>query len=283
MSRFKLTFWICLGVLVLFTEGCTRSAVAPRDRLRIAIWAEPASLNPNSLTNWESRWVNSLISQPLGAAQQSQHLEKGPILIVNLRDAKWNDGVPVTADHFIAGWAAARAERAPTSDPSPVPEAQLKAKSPTILEISGVTDLSSLSELTPLRADIKKSHPANFAVPPHHRSNGPYRLQDWKRGETVTLELNPYYPRNPKGFRWIEFHLVHDLETAVAKYREGQIDLIPLPANLVDSEKKLLRGAGIEENLSQATAIKFAVHPRLKIPHWNAQWPLLESATLSEG
>lgn len=56
---------------------------------------------------------------------------------------------------------------------------------------------------------------------------GPFRVIEWKRGEAVILEANPYYFRGTPKLKRIEFKLIPSRETLETQLRTGEIDLWP--------------------------------------------------------
>lgn len=56
---------------------------------------------------------------------------------------------------------------------------------------------------------------------------GPYRYVAWKRGESVTLEANPYYWRGQPKIKTIVERFIPDRNTLLTQLQTGEIDMIP--------------------------------------------------------
>ena len=66
-------------------------------------------------------------------------------------------------------------------------------------------------------------------------SNGPFMISEWKKGESITLEANPYY-KPGTGVKKIVILIVQDTNQAVAQLLSGEVDYL----------EKATLGAGAE-------------------------------------
>ncbi len=56
---------------------------------------------------------------------------------------------------------------------------------------------------------------------------GPFRVVDWKRGDSVDLEANPYYFRGAPKLQHITYKLIPSRDTLVTQMQTGDVDLWP--------------------------------------------------------
>lgn len=73
---------------------------------------------------------------------------------------------------------------------------------------------------------------------------GPYRVKEWRRGEAIILEANPYYWQGEPGIAQIEMPFHHDIDQALEDYRAGNLDIMgnvqnPVPLSEIDSLREL--------------------------------------------
>ena len=54
---------------------------------------------------------------------------------------------------------------------------------------------------------------------------GPFRYVEWKRGDRVVLERNPYYWRGAAKLDRVEYHVIPNRDTLVTQLQTGQLDL----------------------------------------------------------
>lgn len=84
--------------------------------------------------------------------------------------------------------------------------------------------------------------PAAYAVPredvrrwkedfgSHPVGTGPYRLLSWHQGRGVQIEANPgYFAERPR-LKGIYYRIIPDEMTAVVEFRQGNLDILPVPA-----------------------------------------------------
>jgi peptide/nickel transport system substrate-binding protein/oligopeptide transport system substrate-binding protein len=172
----------------------------------------------------------------------------------------WADGTPVTAEDFR--WSL---ERALSKDFAN------GAAGYYLSNITGATDwqagkaqgLSGVTVKDPATLQIQIDTPGVYfldqlafiaaAVVPkklvdqygkdwidHAWGTGPFKLKEWKHGERLTFEPNPYYWRGAVQIDSIDMPLVQDPKTAYDLYRTGQLDIMgsqQFPNTLADQAK----------------------------------------------
>jgi ABC-type oligopeptide transport system substrate-binding subunit/DNA-binding SARP family transcriptional activator len=195
--------------------------------LRVS-WPEPTTLDPAISHNIFSNVViDQLFS---GLAEVSPELEVLPDLartwevseggrkyIFHLRDdARWSDGTPVTAGDFAYAWKrvlapvtgspnadllydikGARAfHQGDTSDPDRVGVGALDEVT-LVVELEGPTSyfphLLVSHPSYPVPRHVVEAHGAAWTDAENIVTNGPFKLEAWKRGESLALVRNPEY------------------------------------------------------------------------------------------
>lgn len=231
------------AALSLLATGCDGGsgpevgslATSPRE-LRRGLGAEPETLNPQQAADNASLAVVADLYEGLtaesadgritpGAAASWSVSEDGLDWTFRLRPGlQWSNGDPLDARDFAAG---IRSVIAPDST---APGAGL---------LNGITDVATPDDLT-VRIRLKRRVsylPALLALPvasPLPRVaagasapvNGAYRLVEWRHGQYVELEKNPYFHgAGAVDIDRIRYATVIDLGTELNLYRTGELDV----------------------------------------------------------
>ncbi len=230
--------------------------------------AEPTSLDPVHIDGvWESNIVSQLIvgltrpdenglPQP-GIATSWTSSPDGLTWTFHLREAKWSDGVPVTADDFVFGiqreldprtasqsaWllypflqnaAAVNAGKLPLS------AAGVEAPDPHTL----VLHLSHPWPLLPAYATGRILWPVPRHVverwgdawtrPGHFVSDGPYTLVSWRLGDAVVVRKNPlFFDADQVCYNEVDFTPSADLISNERSVAAGDLDVSAVQSNRV--------------------------------------------------
>lgn len=170
--------------------------------------------------------------------------------------ARWSDGVPITAQDFIASWQrlltpalgadyasllypVVGAEDFNRSRLADFSQGGLSTPDPLTLVIhlrQPTPHLPALLALPPLFPVplhvIEKCGPVDRRGNPWTRpatfvGNGPFRLRAWRPAQIVSTERNPIY-RDAVAVRLngVRFHLAENLETEERMYRAGQLHIV---------------------------------------------------------
>lgn len=246
------------ALAVMCHGSCTR--FSPDAGLQIQWPSEPVALNPwqaedgaamKVLHNTWELWVrvNPSAHSSRVEGRLASHWQwdrTGRELTVWIRDeAKWSDGVPVTAEQARAGILKTLAPETGSkmavffSDVRDVRvlservfQVRFKRKLPY-----GVMLLSLLGS-APLRPELQT---ADGAWPENAPSTGIYRLESWERGKRVQLAFNPHYWGNAPTVKRVTFEVVTDETTALHLFESGRLQVISrLPA----SDFKRMRARG---------------------------------------
>jgi len=220
---------------------------------------DPPTLDPQLATDTTSHYVITQLMEtmygyaedgtiePVGALSYEVS-EDGSVYTVSLDpEAKWSDGDPVTAQHYVDGIVrlmdpATAAEYAyvmyyvkgaeefntgETTDPSTM---GVKALDDFTLEFtltgpqSFFDSILAFSTTYPARLDVVEAggelwFETNFV------GNGPYQLVEWVHDDHVTLTANSDHPRGAQAaISTIEFPIIAEDATALAAYENGDVD-----------------------------------------------------------
>ena len=222
--------------------------------------AEPTSLDPAHIDGvWEANIVSQMIvgltdvdaqGKPIpGVAKSWEQSPDGLSWTFHLRDARWSDGSPVTADDFVYG--VQRVLDPKTASYSafilfpflknaaevnagaiPLSAAGVEAPDPHTVVIR----LSHPWPLLPLyvsgramapepRAAIERWGDA-WTKPGHYLADGPYTLVDWRLGDAVVLRKNPrYWGADKVCFSEVDFTPSSDAISNERSVKAGDLDV----------------------------------------------------------
>ena len=244
--------------------------------LRRASQVEPETLDPQKSAGGPEQAIEMDLFEGLttydagarpvaGVAERWETSADGLIWTFHLRpDAKWSDGTPVTADDFVAAFQ--RLIDPATASPSAEMFGVLAAATRIIagkeknLAALGVTAVDprtlrlTLEHPMPLlpnllatvvAAPINRAAFAKFGDqwtrPGNLVSNGPYTLASWAPQSEVVLKRNTAF-RDTASVAFDEVHwvVVEDDQTALKRYRAGELDISRVPAGELDWAKRTI-------------------------------------------
>ncbi len=174
-----------------------------------------------------------------------------------LRDAKWSDGKPVTAENFeygikrlldpqtasgyaFIGMAVKNAYKVNNGE-LPIDELGVKAIDEKTLEIrlenptGYFLSMLSMIQFAPAREDYVIQHGKDYAADADKNAyNGPFVVKEWKHEDRIILEKNTNY-WNAEAINLDEVHIivVPDGMTALAMFESGDLDMVEVPAEVV--------------------------------------------------
>lgn len=189
--------------------------------------------------------------------------QDGKTYTLTLRDAKWSDGEPVTAQDFVLGWQRAVDPKFGSPNASylakahilnadqviqgklPVEQLGIKALDDKTLEVK-------LTQATPYFLQLL-AYPTTFPVP-HHKlaqwgdkwatpenivSNGAYQLKKWSVNEKITAVRNPLYWNNKNTvIETSEYLFEESLASAYQRYQAKELDLTWVPVEQIPHIQK---------------------------------------------
>ena len=255
-------------VMAAVLAACTKVEVESRARhswtragvLRIAINEEPKNLNPLLAGTTPEIFIGRLMFEPLLSADPSGNpipmlaavvpsqanggiSPDGLTIRYHLRQARWTDGVPVTARDVIWSWQAiengnndvvsrhgyddVRSIDAP--DPRTVVVHLVRPFAPFVDTFFAESD----QPYAVLPAHVLEKYPdinhVGFNAQPNV-SDGPFRFVAWERGDRVLLDANPSFFLGAPRLRRIEVHFVPNEDSAINLMRTHAIDYFYQPS-----------------------------------------------------
>jgi oligopeptide transport system substrate-binding protein len=267
----KRFFWASLvGLLAVFTvagvstAGSDQSDARSKTVLRVAIGAEPPSLDPGLATDTTSADIITNVMDPLiklGPAPGLRALPgaaaswrvRGRTVTLNLRrNVRWTNGQPTTAGDYVWSWlrtispelgadyayqfygikGAEKYNNCKSSCADERAAVGLKAVGRWTLRITLVSpqpwfvqQLSHTSFVPVHKATVQR-HGKNWTEPSNIVTNGPFRLAAWRHDASVTLVKNTKW-RNAKSVRLtrIEMPIIVDGATATNAFSAGNVDV----------------------------------------------------------
>lgn len=234
--------------------------------IRLSTTSEPSTLDPNlaedyySITPIEQMFLGltninnetSEIEPELATSWEVS--EDGLVWTFTLRDdVMWSDGKPVTAQDveysvkravkpetaspyayvlYIIKNAQAINQTAIPTDTYDIDSLGVKAIDDTTVEFtleapaSYFLSISSLWTLRPVPSWAIEQHGDAWTDPANIVVNGPYKVIEWKLGESLTFEKNPDYVNAANvQIERVEMSVITDQFTEVALYESGELDV----------------------------------------------------------
>jgi oligopeptide transport system substrate-binding protein len=275
MKRYFATLLFAL----ILTTACTAKAPDPQaaTTLRIGNNGEPLTLDPSKITlGQEDRIAESLfegltVFDPAakaipGVAESWSVSDDKLTWTFKLRDAKWSDGVPITANDFVftfrrlfdpktrAGYASVfymikNAQEVNTRG-APLDSLGVTAPDPKTLVITLTNPTPFLPELMtnfvgyPVPQHVIAKFGDDWIKPVNFVGNGAFVLKEWRPNDFLRLEKNPLFrdAANVCLTKLLIFPAT-DSATAVRSVRAGELDTsATFPGQNRDTLKKELPG-----------------------------------------
>jgi oligopeptide transport system substrate-binding protein len=150
-----------------------------------------------------------------GMATSWETSPDGLVWTFHLRDAKWSDGEPVTADDFVYAYrrildpktaatyaylvAILKNGQAVNAGKAPPPALGARALDVHTLQLTLEHPVPYLPQLAkhhsffPVPRHVVERYGEGWTRPGRYVSNGPYRLVSWRLGDYLRVEKNPYF------------------------------------------------------------------------------------------
>lgn len=227
--------------------------------LRRGISESPDTVDPHKVSSqWENIVVGDMFvglftdgpdaAPVLGMAESYEISEDGLTWTFKLRDAKWSDGVPVTADDFEFAFRrildpATAAEYASLlfliKNAQPYYEGTVEEDEFGVRAIDEKTLEIRLEYPAPYLPGLLK-HYTSFPVPKHKVEelgdawvkpenivvNGPYKLVEWRTNDFLKSEVNPLWEGSDKlCMKTIYYFPTEDLDVIERMISRGEIDM----------------------------------------------------------
>jgi len=225
-------------------------------------WREPETLDATEAEfEWSTRVIEQLFCGLVGltpemdvipdVAYSWDVLDAGHRYIFHLRaDVKWSDGTPVTAGDFEYAWKralhptynlsltdlledikGARAfHRGETSNPDDVAIRALDEFTLMVeLEKPDGYFLYLIPHLFPVPRHVVEAHGETWAEPKNIVTNGPFILDSWLPGRSMTFSCNPQYHGNFAGnVQRVELCLNPSMTSQLEEYEAGRLDFFDI-------------------------------------------------------
>jgi oligopeptide transport system substrate-binding protein len=249
------TSFLYLFLLLLTACGQQQDSPDRKTTIRIAAEADPQTIDPRlARTLIDTTFMRALyegllrtnengeVEQALAAAIEMS--SDGKLYTITLKPSEWSDGSSLTAEDFVETWksilspsfpspiapqlfAIKNAKKAKTGE-APLDDVGLKILSPQVfsieLEIPYATDI--LGTL-PVHRKVRQAPPSSN--PHDHVFNGPFKMNEWKHQNELTLSKNEHY-WDKDSVRLSNIKLiVTDGNAALTLFYQGQLDWIGSP------------------------------------------------------
>ncbi len=155
--------------------------------------------------------------------------------IFHLVDAKWTDGVPLVAQHFVDAFVRLLDPKtgAPYADLlSMIDLNETKALDDKTLIIqlkypaAYFIGLTSYGLMLPIRKDLIEKYGDDWTEPENLVTNGPYTLKEWQHEYKILLERNDDFALSPAKIKYLKFFMVPEQSSAFTLFENGQFDWI---------------------------------------------------------
>ncbi|MBE3583018.1 MAG: hypothetical protein IMX01_02750 [Limnochordaceae bacterium] len=248
--------------------------------LNLNLLEEPPDLDPSTSTDTVSFDIINATYEGLVRVNPEGKIVKGSALAVDwqispdgkeyvfkLRDAKWSNGQPVTANDFVYSWRRAvdprtasqyayimyvlkNAEKINAMDPKKDGDKAIDDALKTLgvealdahtlkvtLEKPAPYFLSLTSFITymPLPQTVVEKFGDSYAADANKMvANGPFIVTKWDHGYQLILEKNPtYWDAKSVRLQKIHFDMIADQGTAHNLYNKGQLDVTGLSSQFI--------------------------------------------------
>ncbi|MGN6517401.1 MAG: peptide ABC transporter substrate-binding protein, partial [Rhizomicrobium sp.] len=183
-----------------------------------------------------------------------------------IRDHKWSDGVPVTADDFVfslrrildpktaAPYASLlypiRNAQAVNGGKLPLAALGVRAVDARTLEMHFEYQVPYLNELLthyttfPVPKHVVEKHGNDWLSPAHIATNGAYVLKEWIPNDHITVVKNPhFYDAKNVSIETVNYYPSSDYSAALKRFRAGEFDItMGVPSSEIDWLRQNLPG-----------------------------------------
>jgi oligopeptide transport system substrate-binding protein len=268
--------WITI-VAVILTVGIVLTLPFSRSQgnggtrtFRMTLSNEPPTLDWNLATDSVSFTV--LINLMEGLTEYDDALRPRPAVarswdvspdgktyLFHIReDARWSDGMPVTASDFEYSWkrlldpkTAAQyayflydvegAEDYNTGKVTRSDSVGVRALDKLTLEVRLNKPVVFFPSITtfmvtfPMRRDVVERYGVEWTEPGNIVTNGPFVLDSWRHEYKLTLRPNRFYAGGPPAIGVVAMYVVNQPSTALTLYETGDLEMANLPPEAITS------------------------------------------------
>lgn len=242
-SFLKYSMQASAGLMVLPRLSSLALAAGDGKVLRLGCYAEVLTLDPIKTVWGADILIQGMMFSRLTHAD-AQRTEVGPGLaekweispdgrqyVFHLREAKFSDGSPITAQDVSFSWNRMRFQKdsAYAGPFSPLVKVETPDAQTVVMTLDRTFEpFLTLTEIwntgTVSKAAVEKLGDDGYAKAPV--TSGPFKFVDWKPGDRVVLARNEhYYSDGEPKLEGIEFLFVPDDNTRVSMLLAGEIDV----------------------------------------------------------
>ena len=251
------------------TDG---AASQSSDSLKVHIDVEVASMDPQIATDGTSFEVLAAVTEGLFSVDEAgspikaladtvEKSEDGLKYTITLKDAKWTNGIPVTANDFVFAWkrlvdpnvaseyafivgiAGIKNADAIASGEMDLDELGVVAKDDKTLEIELDTpvpffeSLMSFPSFLPVNEEFFNQCGDSFATSPDTiLCNGPFKVTSYEPAATI-IELvknEDYWDADAVSLSGIKYQVIKDAQQTMLAYQNGDLDVATLSGEQVE-------------------------------------------------
>ncbi|MDO4814302.1 MAG: ABC transporter substrate-binding protein [Gemella sp.] len=277
----KKKFWLTtlLSLTAAFTVACSTGDKATnttptsgnKDQFTYAISADPTVTNPLRTTDrWGLTYTNMIFS-PLvrieGDGAKKYELAKSlepsadgkKIKVVLRDDVKWSDGEKFTADDVVYTY-----NQLAKKENKREQKMQVDGQPIKIVKVDDYTVEFRLPSAS--AAAIENVATETYILPEHVYSKvsdlsgndvsgvqpvgtGPYKLDEYKRGEYIKLSANEHYFGGKASVNNVVLRIIPSSETTKVALQKGEVDAaVVLPSDVADLDKNAITAYPYSEN-----------------------------------
>ncbi|MHB1684596.1 MAG: peptide ABC transporter substrate-binding protein [Bacilli bacterium] len=248
--------------------GATAIASSAQQQVSMDILTEPPTLDPSKANDTTSGWVMNQILEGLtylgpknqiepGIAASWAITDGGKVYTFHLRNAKWTNGSPVTAQDFVysilhtlnprtgAQFASflyyIKGAQAYNTDKGTASGVGVKAVNAHTLQFALTNPTPFFMELTtfwpyfPVDSKVAQADPTWTANANTYVGDGPFKLTTWNHQQDIVLTKNPnYWNASAIKLNKVTLDMVNDIETQYQMYESGQLSMdTSLPLDII--------------------------------------------------
>lgn len=262
----KRTVFFALVLVSLFTVAAYSAGLS---KLDVADVSEPISLDPHIGNDSVTSTAIGLVNQGLldrvdgdiepGLAESFSVSEDGTVYTFKLRDAKWSDGVPLTAQQFVDTYVRMLTRKDamdlaylifPIKNAQPISEGKMepaqlgcKALDEKTLEITlegafpFMKALFASTPFFPIRTDLVEKWGADYGNDADKIvSIGPFVLKEWAHRDKLVFAKNPnFWNADKVKIDEITMHFIVDANTLKNMYDTGGLSFLTVPLEQLKS------------------------------------------------
>lgn len=251
-----------------------QTELATEQVLKVNWEQEPPDLDPQTTTDVVSGWILNNAYEGLVRVDAEGHIKEGSGLAkdwtisedgltytFNLRDAKWSDGTPITAEDFDFSWKRAldpevasqyadmlyyiKGAEAYNTGAGSLEDVGIKVIDEKTLEVTLESptpfflNLTSFTTYMPSQKAMVESSGDEYAATPEKMVfSGPFVITEWVSNQKLNLEKNKeYWDAENVKIEKIDGDMINEATSATNLYDSGEMDVMRLSPTLLDKYK----------------------------------------------